>query len=120
VKEEFDRAVGFLKSYDRRLAAVLMLKELALNSPTLFNIHIQQSQVMKKIFVAIGDSRLAIRRRAVEAIIACMHMISKRSKASKHKWYYRIFHEAGEVKSGTHTHLSTAHMHCTSYTLVGT
>jgi len=40
MKDEFDRAVKWLSTSHRRLAAVLILRQLALNTPSLFNVYV--------------------------------------------------------------------------------
>ncbi|XP_076915398.1 serine/threonine-protein kinase TOR-like [Bidens hawaiensis] len=73
----------------RRFAAVLILKELAENASTVFNVHV--SEFVDAIWVALRDPTLAVRERAVEALRACLRVIEKRETRWRVQWYYRMF-----------------------------
>ncbi|KAL2621813.1 hypothetical protein R1flu_002018 [Riccia fluitans] len=73
----------------RRFAAVLILKEMAENAPTVFNVHV--SDFIEGVWVALRDPKLAVRERAVEALRACLVVIEKRETRWRVQWYYRMF-----------------------------
>ncbi|PHT37386.1 hypothetical protein T459_35682 [Capsicum annuum] len=60
----------------RRFAAVLILKEMAENASTVFNVHVPE--FVDAIWVALRDPTLAVREKAVEALRACLRVIEKR------------------------------------------
>ncbi|XP_041013717.1 serine/threonine-protein kinase TOR-like isoform X1 [Juglans microcarpa x Juglans regia] len=74
---------------DRRFAAVLILKEMAENASTVFNVHVPV--FVDAIWVALRDPTLAVRERAVEALRACLKVIEKRETRWRVQWYYRMF-----------------------------
>ncbi|CAO2815870.1 unnamed protein product [Amaranthus hypochondriacus] len=78
----------------RRLAAVLILKEMAENASTVFNVHVPE--FVDAIWVALRDPSLDIRERAVEALRACLRVIEKRETRWRVQWYYRMFEETQE------------------------
>ncbi|KAL2349528.1 hypothetical protein Fmac_003528 [Flemingia macrophylla] len=73
----------------RRFAAVLILKEMAENASTVFNVHV--SEFVDAIWVALRDPALPVRERAVEALRACLRVIEKRETRWRVQWYYRMF-----------------------------
>ncbi|XXG56788.1 hypothetical protein AAC387_Pa03g4113 [Persea americana] len=73
----------------RRFAAVLILKEMAENASTVFNVHVPE--FVDAIWVALRDPTLAIRERAVEALRACLQVIEKRETRWRVQWYFRMF-----------------------------
>ncbi|KAH9655481.1 serine/threonine-protein kinase TOR [Citrus sinensis] len=73
----------------RRFAAVLILKEMAENASTVFNVHV--AEFVDAIWVALRDPTLAVRERAVEALRACLRVIEKRETRWRVQWYYRMF-----------------------------
>ncbi|KAL3814338.1 hypothetical protein ACJIZ3_015606 [Penstemon smallii] len=76
----------------RRFAAVLILKEMAENASTLFNVHVPE--FVDTIWVALRDPKLDVRERAVEALRACLGVIEKRETRWRVQWYYRMFEAA--------------------------
>ncbi|KAK4762122.1 hypothetical protein SAY87_030006 [Trapa incisa] len=78
----------------RRLSAVLILKEMAENASTVFNVHVQE--FVDAIWVALRDPRLEIREKAVEALRACLLVIEKRETRWRVQWYYRMFEATQE------------------------
>ncbi|KAL8151366.1 LOW QUALITY PROTEIN: hypothetical protein V2J09_021174 [Rumex salicifolius] len=78
----------------RRFAAVLILKEMAENAPTVFNVHVPA--FVDSIWVALRDPRLDVRERAVEALRACLRVIEKRETRWRVQWYYRMFEATQE------------------------
>ncbi|KAI9108059.1 hypothetical protein K1719_020932 [Acacia pycnantha] len=73
----------------RRFAAVLILKEMAENASTVFNVHVPE--FVDSIWVALRDPALPVRERAVEALRACLRVIDKRETRWRVQWYYRMF-----------------------------
>ncbi|PHT30568.1 hypothetical protein CQW23_29873 [Capsicum baccatum] len=72
-----------------RFAAVLILKEMAENASTVFNVHVQE--FMDAIWVALRDPTLAVRGKAVEALRACLRVIEKHEIRWRVQWYYQMF-----------------------------
>ncbi|KAI4295808.1 hypothetical protein L6164_035812 [Bauhinia variegata] len=73
----------------RRFAAVLILKEMAENASTVFNVHVPE--FVDAIWDALRDPALPVRERAVEALRACLRVIEKRETRWRVQWYYRMF-----------------------------
>ncbi|KYQ91695.1 protein kinase [Tieghemostelium lacteum] len=95
VEFEVTRALEWLSGerYEaRRHAAVLVLKELAQNAPTLFYVH--AGSFVDLIWVALKDTKVAIRDGAVEALRACLELISERESRLRLQWYQKIYDEA--------------------------
>ncbi|EAL66546.1 protein kinase, Atypical group [Dictyostelium discoideum AX4] len=95
VEFEVTRALEWLSGdriEARRHAAVLVLKELAQNAPTLFYVH--ASSFVDLIWVALKDPKVAIREGAVEALRACLELISERESRLRLQWYQKIYDEA--------------------------
>ncbi|RZC44315.1 hypothetical protein C5167_037265 [Papaver somniferum] len=88
VKTAMDWLRGERVEY-RRFAAVLILKEMAENASTVFNVHVPE--FVDLIWVALRDPTLAVRERAVEALRACLRVIEKRETRWRVQWYYRMF-----------------------------
>ncbi|KAK9166114.1 hypothetical protein Scep_001305 [Stephania cephalantha] len=93
VKTALDWLRGERVEY-RRFAAVLILKEMAENASTVFNVHI--SEFVDAIWVALRDPTLAVRVRAVEALRACLRVIELRETRWRVQWYYRMFEATQE------------------------
>ena len=76
---EVKRALEWLSSdrhESRRHAAVLVLRELAKNSPTLFYAYVPQ--VLELIWTALRDPKVTIRESAAECLSSCLEIISHR------------------------------------------
>ncbi|KAG2704801.1 hypothetical protein I3760_05G022000 [Carya illinoinensis] len=91
VERQVQIALDWLRGdrVDCRFAAVLILKEMAENASTVFNVHV--SEFVDAIWVALRDQTLAVRERAVEALRACLKVIEKRETRWRVQWYYRMF-----------------------------
>lgn len=92
VEFEVKRALEWLQSKNhslRRLAAVLVLKELAINAPVLFFAHV--SQFFEHIRKALHDSDAYTREAATKALRACLSLISKRQSRLSVEWYYKVY-----------------------------
>ncbi|XP_070678485.1 serine/threonine-protein kinase TOR isoform X2 [Malus domestica] len=90
----------------RRFAAVLILKEMAENASTVFNVHVPE--FVDAIWVALRDPVLPIRERAVEALRACLGVIEKRETRWRVQWYYRMF-EATQDGLGRNASVHSIH-----------
>ncbi|KAL1915020.1 uncharacterized protein VTP21DRAFT_7725 [Calcarisporiella thermophila] len=77
---------------NKRLGAVLLLRELAYQTPTLFYAFV--SQFLELIWVALRDAKLSVREAAAEALSACLAIIDQRQTPSKMQWYSRVLDEA--------------------------
>ncbi|KDP44557.1 hypothetical protein JCGZ_16390 [Jatropha curcas] len=73
----------------RLFAAVSILKEMAENASTVFNVHVPE--FVDAIWVALRHPTLEVRERAVEALRACLRVIEKRETRWRVQWYYRMF-----------------------------
>ncbi|RDD40512.1 Serine/threonine-protein kinase mTOR [Trichoplax sp. H2] len=97
VEFEVKRALEWLsgeRHEGRRLAAVLVLRELAVNAPTFFYQQVQS--FFDNIFSAVRDPKQSIREAAVEALQACFVLTSQRETSSDHYpvWYQYAYDEA--------------------------
>ncbi|PHT26430.1 Serine/threonine-protein kinase TOR [Capsicum baccatum] len=68
----------------RCFAAVLILKEMAENASTVFNVHVPE--FVDAIWVALRDPTLVVQEKAIEALSACLRVIEKRETR-----YYQMF-----------------------------
>lgn len=94
VEAEVKSALEWLqleRSENRRLAAVLILRELAKNSPTLMYQWI--AQIFEVIWYALRDTKVLIRESAAEAISACFEIISPRDSQMRQLWFGRVYDE---------------------------
>jgi serine/threonine-protein kinase mTOR len=92
---EVKRALEWLSSdrhEARRHAAVLVLRELARNSPTLFYAYV--SQVLELIWIALRDPKVTIRESAAECLSSCLEVISQREYSLRLQWYTKMLEEA--------------------------
>jgi len=76
---------------NRRFSAVLTLRELAQNSPTLLYQHV--SEILEVIWVALRDPKVLIREYSAEAINALIEIIATRDPHQRDKWFLRIYAE---------------------------
>ncbi|KAJ6818004.1 serine/threonine-protein kinase TOR [Iris pallida] len=105
IKNALDWLRGERVEY-RRFAAVLILKEMAENASTVFNVHVPE--FVDAIWVALRDPTLAVRERAVEALRACLGVIEKRETRWRVQWYYRMC-EAAQVGLGKNASVHSIH-----------
>lgn len=103
VESETRQALEWLQSdrqENRRFAAVLLLKDLARNSPTLFYTYVPQ--ILELLWVALRDSKVLIREAAAEALCACLEILYQRDSQLRAQWYNKILEEAQHgLKIGT-------------------
>jgi serine/threonine-protein kinase mTOR len=79
------------KQESSRYAGVLILKELARNSPTYFHSHI--SVVFDNILVPLRDPRVIVREGAAELLAACLEIVTQRDRY-RNSYLLRIHQEA--------------------------
>ncbi|KAI9850778.1 MAG: phosphatidylinositol kinase- protein kinase tor1 [Thelocarpon superellum] len=95
VESEVKSALEWLQSdrqENRRFAAVLTLRDLARNSPTLLYSFVPQ--ILDVIWVALRDPKVLIRESAAEAVSACFEIIAARDAQLRQQWFARIYDEA--------------------------
>ncbi|PHT28197.1 Serine/threonine-protein kinase TOR [Capsicum baccatum] len=68
----------------RRFAAVLILKEMAENASTIFNVHVPE--FVDAIWVALRDPTLVVREKAIEALRVCLRIIKKHETRWSVQW----------------------------------
>ena len=101
VDEEMKKALVWLSPKEqldesRRMAAVLILKELAINAPSLFYVHV--STFFDLIWTALKDSKLAIRAGAAEALGAALELTASRKTRQRSQWHDSIWQESLSVR----------------------
>ncbi|KII85882.1 hypothetical protein PLICRDRAFT_144570 [Plicaturopsis crispa FD-325 SS-3] len=96
---EVPAAIGLLqgdkpgdKQDASRYAGVLILKELARNSPTYFHTHI--NIVFEKILTPLRDARVFIREGAAELLAACLEIVTQRERQTRSPYLLRIQQDA--------------------------
>ena len=95
VESEVKSALEWLQSdrqESRRFAAVLTVRELAKNSPTLLYAFVPQ--ILDCIWVAVRDSKILIRECASEAVGACFEILLTRDPKVRDLWHGRMYDEA--------------------------
>ncbi|KAF2500193.1 ARM repeat-containing protein [Lophium mytilinum] len=94
VEAEVNGALEWLqmeRQENRRFAAVLILRELAKNSPTLMYKWVPQ--IFDVIWAALRDPKVLIRESAAEAISACFEIISPRDSSMRQDFFGRVYKE---------------------------
>ena len=103
VDAEVKLALEWLQSErveERRYAAVLILRELARNAPTLMYPYV--NFVFEQSWIGLRDQRLLIRATSAETVSACFKIIRERDQAMKQEWMDKMFHEANRgLKTNT-------------------
>ena len=95
VEAEVQSALEWLQTdrqETRRFAAVLVIRELAKNSPTLLYAFVPQ--IFDCILVALRDPKVLIRETAAEAGGACFEIIAARDAHLRQQWFDRIYEDA--------------------------
>ena len=95
VEAEVSYALEWLQTdrqENRRFAAVLIIRELAKNSPTLLYAFVPQ--IFDCILVALRDPKVLIRETAAEAAGACFEIIAARDAQLRQQWFNRIYDDA--------------------------
>ena len=100
------RALEWLQSerfQGNRLAAVLVLKELAENAPTLFYAHV--ATFFQNISVALCDKNKNIRESATLALAAALNLVAGRESRQRVQWYYQIYATATKAFGKGYVHI---------------
>ncbi|KAJ6619840.1 atypical/PIKK/FRAP protein kinase [Mycena sp. CBHHK59/15] len=80
------------KQESSRYAGVLILKELARNSPTYFYTHI--GLVFDNILAPLRDNRVIVREAAAELLAACLEIVSQRERPNKSPYLPKVLQDA--------------------------
>ncbi|THV05541.1 FAT-domain-containing protein [Dendrothele bispora CBS 962.96] len=80
------------KQESPRYAGVLILKELARNSPTYFHSHI--NIVFENILVPLRDQRVIVREGAAELLAACLEIVTLRERQTRSPYLVKILTDA--------------------------
>jgi serine/threonine-protein kinase mTOR len=94
VEAEVKYALEYLQTErqeNRRFAAVLNIRELARNSPTLMYQWVPQ--IFDVIWSALRDPKVLIRESAAEAVSALLEVISPRDSQFRQTWFTRVYDE---------------------------
>ncbi|KAI9327967.1 armadillo-type protein [Obelidium mucronatum] len=95
VEFEVKRALEWLqgdRNESRRYAAVLVLKELALSSPTLIFSYVPQ--ILDLVWTALRDQKVTIRESGADVLSACLQLLQERESHLRRQWYRKIYDEA--------------------------
>ena len=107
VESEVKSALEWLQSdrqESRRFAAVLVIRELARNSPTLLYSFVPQ--VLDSIWTAVRDVKVLIRETASEAVSSCFEILLARDSTVRTQWFDFMYQEATSVfKAGNVEHI---------------
>jgi len=80
------------KQESPRYAGVLILKELAKNSPTYFHSHI--SIVFDNILGPLRDQRVIVREGAAELLAACLEIVTQRERQARSPYLAKILQDS--------------------------
>ena len=75
-----------------RCAGVLILKELARNSPSYFHSHV--GLVFERILVPLRGSGLIVRKSAAELLAACLEIVTQRERQLQSPYLFSILRDA--------------------------
>ena len=96
VDSEIKSALEWLTTSDRqesrRFAAVLVIRELGKNAPTLVYAFVQQ--ILECIWITLRDSKVLIRETAGEAVGVCFEIISARDATLRQQWFTNMWDES--------------------------
>lgn len=109
VEREVQSALEWLneRQESRRFAAVLVIRELARNSPTLLYAFVPQ--IFDCIWLALRDEKVLIRETASEAAGACFSIITARDGQVRKQWFSKMYEEAQlNLKSKNPNHIHGA------------
>jgi hypothetical protein len=94
VEAEVKTALEWLQSErveERRYSAVLTLRELARNAPTLMYAYV--GLIFDLVWVGLRDTRQLIRATAAETVSACFRIIRERDQELKQTWMTKMYNE---------------------------
>jgi FKBP12-rapamycin complex-associated protein len=95
VEFEIKRSLEWLqgdRNENRRMAAVLVIREFAINAPTLIYSYV--AQILDLLWMALRDPKVVIRNSAADALSSCLDIVFQREGALRTQWYVRILDEA--------------------------
>lgn len=95
VEAETKNALEWLQSdriEERRYSAVLVLRELARNAPTLMYAYV--GMVLDLLWAGLRDQRHLIRATSAEAVSACFRIMRERDQELKQLWMDKMYNEA--------------------------
>lgn len=95
VEAETKNALEWLQSdriEERRYSAVLVLRELARNAPTLMYAYV--GMVLDMLWAGLRDTRHLIRATSAEAVSACFRIMRERDQELKQLWMNKMYDEA--------------------------
>ncbi|CEJ79844.1 Putative FKBP12-rapamycin complex-associated protein [[Torrubiella] hemipterigena] len=95
IDSEVNTALEWLQNdrvEERRYSAVLVLRELAKNAPTLMYQYIPQ--IFEWVWYGLRDLRQLIRETSAETVSACFRIIRERDQEMKQIWMSKIYQEA--------------------------
>ncbi|KAI2617989.1 FAT-domain-containing protein [Hypomontagnella submonticulosa] len=110
VESEVKTALEWLQSdrmEEKRYSAVLVLRELAQNAPTLMYAYV--GLIFDLIWVGLRDQRQLIRATSGETVAACFKIIRERDQEMKQAWMNKMYNEtiAGlKINTVEHVHAS--------------
>ncbi|KAG6916802.1 hypothetical protein DXG01_005325 [Tephrocybe rancida] len=90
--KEVPGAIEMMNQEPTRYAGVLLLKELASNSPIYFHSHV--GHVFEHILVPLRDRRLLVREATAELLAACLEVISQREHRTNSPYLSKLLHDA--------------------------
>jgi serine/threonine-protein kinase mTOR len=88
------------KQESPRYAGVLILKELARNSPAHFQAHI--NVVFDNILIPLRDPRVIVREGAAELLAACLEIVTTRERQTRSPYLSKILTDAQGGLKATH------------------
>ncbi|KAI1483190.1 FAT-domain-containing protein [Daldinia eschscholtzii] len=94
VESEVKTALEWLQSdrvEEKRYSAVLVLRELARNAPTLMYTYV--GLIFDLIWVGLRDQRQLIRATSAETVSACFRIIRERDQEMKQAWMTKMYNE---------------------------
>ncbi|CAO3650716.1 unnamed protein product [Cunninghamella blakesleeana] len=91
VDTQVEHSLEWLQVDRSRLAAVLMLRELAVNAPTLIYAYVPR--ILELVWLALRDSRSLIRENAADCLSQCLEIVQQRETKQRDQWYERIWEE---------------------------
>ena len=103
VESEVKSALEWLTSdrqENRRFAAVLEIRELARNAPTLLYAFVPQ--ILDNIWIALRDIKVLIRETASEAVSSCFEILLARDATVRTQWFAHMYQDAvSGLKAGS-------------------
>ncbi|ORZ13215.1 armadillo-type protein [Absidia repens] len=100
VDTQVEHALEWLQGDRSRLAAVLVLRELAINAPTLIYAYVPR--ILDLVWLALRDSRPIIRENAADCLSQCLEIVQQRETPLRRTWYTRIWEEVNRgLRNGT-------------------